>query len=55
MDKEKGQTFDNDNKLRERINAVVANFIASVSDGPSYVCSCCTQTWFREVGFLSCR
>lgn len=46
--KEKGQTFDKNDKLRERINAAIANFKASVSDGPLYVCSCCTQTWFRE-------
>lgn len=45
---EKGQTFDKNDKLRGRRNAAVANFKASVSDGPSYVCSCCTQTWFRE-------
>lgn len=46
--KEKGQTFDKNDKLRGRRNAAVANFKASVSDGPSYVFSCCTQTWFRE-------
>lgn len=46
--KEKGQMFDKNDKMRERINAAIANFKASVSDGPSYVCSCGTQTWFRE-------
>lgn len=46
--KEKGQTFDKNDKLRDRINAAFANFKASVSDGPLYVCSCCTRTWFRE-------
>lgn len=39
--KEKGQTFDKNDKLRERRNVVIVNFKVFVLDGLLYVCFCC--------------
>lgn len=43
---------ENDFTLKDvtdaRIDKVVQNFQKKVCHGPCYICSCCTQTWFRE-------
>lgn len=36
------------NKLNKEVNTAIVNFKNIVANGPSYICSCCTQTWFRE-------
>lgn len=41
VNKEKGQMFDKNDKLRERRNVVIVNFKVFVLDGLLYVCFCC--------------
>lgn len=36
------------NKLNKEVHAAIVNFKNIVANGQSYICSCSTQTWFRE-------
>ena len=35
------------NKIGSNIKECINKFLASVAEGPIYVCTCCHQTWFK--------
>ena len=51
--KKRKKTFDDHEKTSDRrhfkdIKGCIKQFHSSIAVGPSFVCTCCHQTWFRK-------